>query len=73
MKAEEKRHQRDEKSKEADDLIHHHHGFAGGVALFQVSIALGAVAALTRNRLVWFGSMGMGLGGIVLFAKTLVG
>jgi hypothetical protein len=31
------------------------------------------VAALTRNRLVWFGSMGMGLGGIVLFAKTLVG
>jgi Domain of unknown function (DUF4337) len=73
QKAEEKEHQRDEKSKEADELIHHHHGFAGGVALFQVSIALGAVAALTRNRLVWFGSMGLGLVGIVLFAKTLIG
>jgi hypothetical protein len=72
-KAEEKEHQRDEKSKEADELIHHHHGFASAVALFQVSIALGAVAALTRNRLVWFGSMGMGLVGIVLFAKTLIG
>jgi hypothetical protein len=72
-KAEEKEHQRDEKSKEADELIHHHHGFASAVALFQVSIALGAVAALTRNRLVWFGSMGMGLVGIVLFAKTLFG
>ena len=72
-KAEEKERQRDEKSKEADKLIHHHHGFASTVALFQVSIALGAVAALTRNRLVWFGSMGMGLVGILLFAKTLFG
>jgi hypothetical protein len=70
-KAEEKEHQRDEKSKEADELIHHHHGFASAVALFQVSIALGAVAALTRNHLVWFGSMGVGLVGIVLFAKAL--
>jgi len=50
-KAEEKEHQRDEKSKEADELIHHH-GFAGGVALFQVSIALGAVAAPQPPRLV---------------------
>ena len=72
-KAEEKEHQRDEKSKEADKLIHHHHGFASAVALFQVSIALGAVAALTRERLVWFGSVGMGLVGIVLFAKRLFG
>ena len=72
-KAEEKERQRDEKSKEADKLIHHHHGFASAVALFQVSIALGAVAALARERLVWFGSMGMGLVGIVLFAKRLFG
>src|SRR4030088_1851223 len=70
-KAEEIEHQRDEKSKEADELIHHHHGFASAVALFRVSIARFAVAALTRNRLVWYGSMGVGLVGIVLFAKTL--
>ena len=70
-KAEEKERERDEKSKEADHLLHRHHGFAISVALFQISIALGAVAALTRNRLVWFGSMGVGLVGLVLFAFTL--
>jgi hypothetical protein len=72
-KAEEKEHERDEKSKEADYLLHKHHGFANTVALFQVSIALGAVAALTRNKPVWFGSMGVGLIGLVLFAMALLG
>jgi hypothetical protein len=72
-KAEEKEHERDEKSKEADHLLHKHHGFANTVALFQVSIALGAVAALTRNKPVWLGSMGVGLVGLVLFAIALLG
>ena len=40
--------ERDEKSKEADQLLVRHHGFANAVALFQIAIALGAVAALTR-------------------------
>jgi len=71
--AKEKENARDEKSKEADHLLHEHHGFANTVALFQVSIALGAVAALTRNRLVWFGSMGVGLIGLALFAKAFLG
>lgn len=71
-KARELEHERDAKSSEADHLLHAHHGFADTVALFQVSIALGAVAALTRNRLVWFGSMLVGAGGIVLFAYTLL-
>jgi len=70
--AKEKERERDEKSREADHLLHSHHGFADTVALFQVSIALGAVAALTRNRLVWFGSMLVGLVGIALFAFTLL-
>jgi len=72
-KAQEKEHARDEKSKEADHLLHQHHGFANAVALFQVSIALGAVAALTRNKLVWFGSMGAGLIGLAFFAKAFLG
>jgi hypothetical protein len=72
-KAEEKEHARDEKSNEADHLLHRHHGFANTVALFQISIALGAVAALTRNRLVWFGSMGVGLVGLLFFAQALLG
>ena len=72
-KAQEKEHARDEKSKEADHLLHEHHGFANAVALFQVSIALGAVAALTRNKLVWLGSMGAGLIGLAFFAKAFLG
>jgi hypothetical protein len=67
----EKERQRDEKSREADHLIHRHHGFASAVALMQVSIALGAVAALTRIRSVWFGSLAVGATGIALFALAL--
>jgi len=71
-KARELEKQRDEKSKEADELLHHHHGFANTVALFQVAIALGAVAALTRNRPVWAGSLVLGIAATVLFAITLL-
>ncbi len=70
--AEEKEHQRDEKSREADHLLHKHHRFVDAVALMQVSIALGAVAALTRIRLVWLGSLTVGGSGIALFVLTLV-
>ena len=64
--AETKEHERDAKSKEADALLERHHKFANAVALFQVAIALGAVAALTRLRLVWIGSILLGLAGLVL-------
>jgi hypothetical protein len=64
--------QRDEKSEEAEHLLHRHHGYANTVALFQVAIALGAVAALTRFRMVWVGSILVGAAGIVLFLTTLL-
>ena len=70
-KARETEKERDEKSKEADELLHRHHGFANAVAFFQVSIALGAVAALTRIKPVWFASMLVGAIGIVFFARVL--
>jgi hypothetical protein len=70
-KAREKERERDEKLQESDHLLHKHHGFANAVALFQVSIALGAVAALTRSRLVWVGSLLAGGAGIVFFAWPL--
>lgn len=66
--AKEKEHERDAKSEEADHLLHRHHRFADTVALFQVSIALGAVAALTRSRLAWFASLAFGIAGIVVLA-----
>ena len=71
--AEAKEKERDEKSEEADHLLHTHHKFANTVALFQVSIALGALAALTRNRSIWFGSMALGLAGIAMFAMAFLG
>jgi hypothetical protein len=71
--AQEKEKERDEKSSEADHLLHRHHRFASAVALFQVSIALGALAALTRNRTVWWGSMLLGLAGIPLFVWAFLG
>jgi hypothetical protein len=71
-KAKEKEKERDEKSAEADHLLHHHHLFADSVALLQVSIALGAVAALTRSRLAWFASMAVGGAGVVLLAYTFL-
>ena len=67
-----KEQERDAKSAEADHLLHKHHHFANAVALFQVSIALGALAALTRSRPVWWGSMLVGLSGIPLFILALL-
>ena len=71
-KAREKERERDEKLKESDYQLHEHHSFADAVALFQVSIALGAVAALTRFKLVWYGSLFAGVAGIGFFAWPLL-
>ena len=61
-----KEHARDAVSHEADVLMDKHHGYAYAVALFQVAIALGAVAALTRIRAVWIGSLILGAVGVIL-------
>jgi hypothetical protein len=64
--------ERDARSQEADELLHKHHAFANAVALIQVAIALGAVAALTRMRIIWFASLLLGIAGAVVFALPLV-
>lgn len=61
---------RDRKDDEANERIHHHHLYAYAVAMLQVSIALGAVAALTRKRFVWWGSSALGLMGGALCLWT---
>ena len=67
-------HQRDEKSHEAEVLLSQHQIYAVAVALLQISIALGAIAALTASRLVWFGSVGLGaVGAILLVVPVLRG
>jgi hypothetical protein len=67
-----KERERDEKSIEADELLHRHHRFADGVALFQVAIALGAIAALARYRLVWILSILLGLSGAGFFIAAML-
>jgi uncharacterized protein DUF4337 len=66
-------HERDQKIEEADRLMERHKGFAFAVALLQVAIALGAVAALTRSRAVLMGSLGLGAVGAVLLGLKLFG
>ncbi len=58
--------ERDAKSREADGLLAQHHHYAFAVALLQVAIALGAVAALTRQRIALALSGVSGLAGILL-------
>ena len=71
-KAKEFERQRDEKNADADLLIHKHHYFAYSVALLQVAIALGAVAALTRKRVAWIGSAALGLIGAGIFLWAML-
>lgn len=71
-KAHELEKERDGVSAEADHLLHEHHRFAAAVAFLQVAIALGAVAALTRNRLVWLGSLAVGACGLLLAAMAFL-
>lgn len=67
-KARELEKERDHKTDEAARLLTRHHAFANAVALFQVAIALGAIAALTKVRLVWGASLVLGSIGLVFFA-----
>ncbi len=64
-------HERDARSGEADALLHRHHGFAYAVAFFQIAIALGAIAALTKSRPVLAASVFAGAVGIGFFVAQL--
>ena len=67
-RAEEFEKERTERNAEADELMHQHHKFAYCVTITQVAIALSAIAALTRNRPVWYGSLVMGAIGAAMLA-----
>ncbi|HXX69389.1 MAG TPA: DUF4337 family protein [Polyangiaceae bacterium] len=49
-----------------------HHQFAKSVTIFQVAIALAAIGALTRRRLMWWISLVLGAAGIAFFVVGLV-
>lgn len=69
----EKERERDTRNRAADRRLEQHHCFAYAVAFFQIAIALGAVSALTRVRMVWVGSLLLGAIGVALFTSQLLG
>ena len=54
---------------ESEAQIRRHHFFEYAVALLQVAIALGAVAALTRSKPAWYVSLAAGVVGVALFLR----
>jgi hypothetical protein len=63
----------DEAGKAAEERLEHHHQFAISVTIFQVAIALAAIAALTRLRALWFLSLALGAAGLVFFVRGWTG
>ena len=56
-----------EKTELSANSMEHHHRFAYSVTMFQISIALAAVAALSRQRAVWFAGLIVAVAGFVYF------
>jgi hypothetical protein len=63
------------KSEEASskDHLEHHHVLASSVTLFQISIAISAIAILTRRKQLWWVSMVISGVGIVFFVIGWLG
>lgn len=59
-------------NKRSEELLEAHHRCAMGVTFFQVSIALGAIAALQRRRYLWFLGLAAGFSGLILTAIGLI-
>jgi tRNA nucleotidyltransferase/poly(A) polymerase len=47
-----------------------HNKLAKGVTVFQVAIAICAISALTRRKWLWYGSILLGITGIILFGMS---
>src|SRR3989475_3254273 len=56
-----------EDGERSNHSMEHHHRFAYAVTMFQISIALAAVAALSRQKFVWFAGLVVAVLGFVSF------
>jgi hypothetical protein len=61
-----------EQDEASEHSLHKHHQFAKSVTIFQVAIALAAIAALTRRQLMWWVSLGAGAVAAAYFALGLL-
>ncbi len=55
-----------EKEQKSSAFLVLHNKLARGVTVFQVAIAICAISALTRKKFLWYGSIGLGIAGILL-------
>jgi hypothetical protein len=53
----------------AERLLEHHHRFAIAVTLFQIAIALSAIAALTKRKALWMVGLVASIVGLALFLR----
>jgi len=54
----------------SEKSMEHHHRFAYSVTMFQISIALAAVAALSRKRMVWYYGLLVAVLGLMYFVDA---
>jgi hypothetical protein len=60
-----------EKQEESGKYLVRHNALAKGVTLFQIAIAICAISALTRRKWLWYGSILLGIAGVVLIYVLL--
>lgn len=53
-------------------FLERHNNLARGVTFFQIAIAIGAVAALTKRRWLWYGGLVISSGGIIYLIWGLI-
>jgi hypothetical protein len=70
--AEEEEKQVAEMDGKSEHSLHVHHEFAKSVTIFQVAIALSAIAALARRKPMWWVSLGVGAVGAAFFVMGFV-
>jgi hypothetical protein len=57
----------------AEQLLERHHRFAISVTLFQIAIALSAIAALTKRKTLWTVGLTASVVGLILFVRGFTG
>jgi hypothetical protein len=62
----------EEMQRESEVHLRHHSILARGVTMFQVAIAVGAIAVLTKRRRFWYVSLAFGLVGVAFSLQGLL-
>ena len=61
-----------EKERLSSEYLTLHNKLAKGVTVFQIAIAICAISALTKRKFLWFGSILLGIAGIILLGMTIL-